>query len=208
MATSKQAKKLLEIFEDVDTDPMQDILGSGVLAIVRDKPALHELICGVARGTHEIKPIDHVIDLSALARLPFDGATLEVHRGSGIAKLERRGDDLYLDGKKINLFLSKKQKVGSIGGHDLRKEVEKRGDNVSAKVLDYLVDHPELWPESWKKDKGGNTVYVFFWDDIFRRSGGGFCVRCGCWGGGRVVSGCYWLGSGWDGSDPAASLAS
>lgn len=168
-------------------------------------------ILGVIRGTHQITLIDHVIDLSSPARLPFNVATvatLEVHRGEGIVKLERRGDDLYLDGKKINIFLSKKQKGGSIGGHDLRKELEKRGDNVSAKVLDYLVDHPELWPESWKKDKGGNTNYVFFWDDIFRDSGGNLYVRFGCWDEGKVVSDCHWLDRGWDNNNPAASLAS
>ena len=201
-------KKLVDIFADLDEERMQAILGSGVLTDIRDDRLALDDVRKVALRIAEIKPIDHVIDLSSPARLPFIGATLEVHRGSGIVKLERRGDDLYLDGKKINLFLSKKQKGGSIGGHDLRKELEKRGDNVSAKVLDHLVDHPELWPESWKKDKDCKTIYIFFWDDIFRDSDGGLFVRFGCWRGGKVVSNYVWLGHGWFGYSPSASLAS
>lgn len=177
------------------------------LAHSEDKMAL---ILGVLRGTHEVKPIDHVIDLGSLCKLPFDGAERMSPPKSGVVKLERRGDTLYLDGKPLNLFLSRKQKNGNvIGGHDLRKELEKRGGNVSAKVLDHLVAHPELWPESWKKDAQGNTVYVFFWDDIFRSPARGrLCVRVGFWRDGRVVSDFGWLDGGWGGNDPAASSAS
>ena len=167
-------------------------------------------ILGVLRGTHEIKPVDHVIDLDSSARLPFDGAVLEMHRGAGVVKLEKRDDVLYLGGKPLDLFLSHKQTNGKVvEGHELRKELEKRGNNVSAKVLDHLVDHPELWPEKWKKDDQGNTIYVFFWDDIFRRpSLDSLFVRYGYWNEGKVVSSCGWLGNDWDSNDPAASTAS
>jgi hypothetical protein len=162
---------------------------------------------GVLRGTHEIKPIDHVIDLSAPARLPFNFATNEVHHGDGVVKLERREDDLYLGGKKISLFLSKKQQPGgSVDGYDLRKELEKRDGNLSAKVLDYLVDHPEFWPESWKKDKYGKTIRVFFWNDIFRSLDGDPCVRYGIWSDGKVLSHHHWLEHDWTSNDPTASL--
>lgn len=163
---------------------------------------------GVLRGTHEIRVIEHVIDLSVPCALPFNGAERVSPAKSGIVRLERRGDDLYLDGRKVNLFLSEAQKAGSQVGYDLRKEVEARGGNASAKVLDYLVEHPNLWPEHWKKDDQGRTVYVLFWDDIFRGpSVGRLCVRYGCWRGGRVVSDYGWLGGDWRGSGPAASLA-
>ena len=160
-------------------------------------------ILGVLHGTHEIKPIDHVIDLGSPARLPFDGAVLEVHRGAGIVKLERRGDDLCLNGKPLGLFFSRKQKNGKmVEGHTLRKELEKRGGNVSAKVLDYLVEHPELYPENWKKDS------QVFWDDIFRDpSDGDLCVRCGCWSEGKVISSYRWLDGAWLVNLPAASSA-
>lgn len=164
----------------------------------------------VLRGTHEIRPIDHIVDLAVPCKLPFTGAERVSPAKTGVVKLERRDDDLYLNGKKINLFISEKQKGDkAIGGHDFRKELEARGGNVSAKVLDHLVDYPQMWPESWKKDDQGNTIYVYFWDDIFRSpSRGGLYVRYGCWHGGRVVSNYDWLGSGWHSNDPSASVAS
>lgn len=164
---------------------------------------------GVIRGTHEIRPINHMIDLSVPCKLPFPEALSFSPVKTGIVKLERRGDDLCLDGKKIELFLSEKQKGGSyIVGHDLWNELEARGGNLSASVLDHLEAHPELWPESWKKDAQGNTIYVFFWDDIFRLSDGYLHVRYGGWVGGKVVSYFYWLDNLWDVRGPAASLAS
>lgn len=167
-------------------------------------------ILGVLHGTHEIRPIDYVIDFNSPARLPFNGAVLEVHRGTGIVKLEKKADGLYLDGKKLTLFLSKKQKKGGvIEGNKLRIELEKRGKNVGAKLLDHFVEHPEMWPEEWKKDDQGNTLYVFFWDDIFRNPAcGDLYVRCGCWRGGEVISGYDWLGDDWRGRSPAVSSVS
>jgi hypothetical protein len=166
-------------------------------------------ILGVLLGTHEIKlKIGHMVDLSSPSKLPFVEAKLEVHRGNGVVKLEKRNGGLYLNGKKIRLFRSEGQTNGQVvGGHDLRKELEARGSNVSAKVLDYLAEHPELWPESWKKDSQGNVVFVYFWDDIFRSpSNGSLYVRYGFWSGGRVLSGYFWLGHDWGGHYPAASL--
>ncbi|HEY4528415.1 MAG TPA: hypothetical protein VJJ48_01130, partial [Candidatus Paceibacterota bacterium] len=145
---------------------------------------------GVLRGTHEIRPMDHVIDLSAPCNLPFDSAERVSPAKTGIVKLEKRDDDLYLDGKKIDLFRSAGQQGDSyIVGHELRKELEGKGGNVGGSILDKCVEHSELWPDSWKKDANGNTLNVFFWDDIFRDPSDGFlCVRCGYWSDGRVVS--------------------
>ncbi len=159
---------------------------------------------GVVLGAFEV-----LIDLSVPCKLSFNEAEWVSLAKSSVVKLERRGNDLYLDGKKINLFFSEKQKSGIHGGHDLRKELEARGGNVSASILDKCVENPALWPESWKKNDQGNTMYVYFWDDIFRHPTDGYlCVRCGCWGGGRVVSGCGWLVDDWLSDSPSASLAS
>lgn len=194
-------KELSDGFEEDGFTPeeVKSILSRGRLREFR----------GVIRGTHEIRPIDHIIDLAVPCKLPFKGAERVSSAKSGIVKLERRGDDLYIDSKKIELFLSKKQKGGSyIVGHDLRKELEARGGNLSGSVLDHLEAHPELWPEPWKKDDQGNTIYVFFWDDIFRNSGGSLYVRCGYWDEGGVVSHCSWLDDGWYRRSPSASVAS
>jgi hypothetical protein len=73
-------------------------------------------------------------------------------------------------------------------------------------VLDHLVECPEDWPESWKKDNQRNTTYVYFWDDIFERPlFGNLYVRYGSWRGGKVVSGCFCLDNRLFGIDRAAS---
>ncbi len=166
-------------------------------------------VLGVIRGTHEIRPIEHAFDLAIPCRLPFNGAERVSPAKSGVVKLEKRGDDLYLNGKRIELWLSDRQKNGGrVVGHELRIEREKLGGNLSAKILDYLEEHPELWPESWKKDAGGNTIYIYFWDDIFRYpASDSLYVRYGYWCGGRVVSDSHWLDSDWPRRNPAASLA-
>lgn len=160
--------------------------------------------------SHTSDLLKRVIDFSIPCKLPFNGAERVKSAKPDLVELEKRGEDLCLDGVKLELVLSKKQQSGKvIGGHDLRTELEARGGNVGAKILDECVETPALWPEAWKKDAQGNTIYVFFWDDIFRRPArGNLCVRGGCWRGGRVVSDCYWLDDDWRGRNPAASRAS
>jgi hypothetical protein len=120
---------------------------------------------------------------------PFvpNGWTVEEHRKGGLWKWNPR----------ISLYLSKKQKKGSIGGHDLRKELS--GQPVlNANVLDYLFAHPELIPEEWK------GKLVFFWGTIYRNSDGYLYVRCLGWDGSRWRWGHYWLGGGFGSRNPAA----
>ncbi len=157
-------------------------------------------------ATPESGPV-YMIDLSVPCKLPFKGAERISPAKSGVVKLERRGEDLVLDGKKIELLLSEKQKgEGRVIGHDLHKELDqKKVGQCGGSVLDHLVAHPELWPESWKKDAQGNTVYVFFWGDIFQAPGGYLYVRCGHWSAGKVVAGSRWLGHNWESCHPAAA---
>ena len=156
-----------------------------------------------------LSALEVLIDLSAPCKLPFDGAERVSPTKSGVVKLERRGDDLYLNDKKIELFRSSGQQGDRyIVGHELRKELEAKGGQISASILDKCVENPALWPESWKKDDQDNTIYVFFWDDIFRDSNGDLFVRYGYWVGGEVVSNCRWLGRDWGSRHPSASLAS
>lgn len=164
------------------------------------------------RGNVTITVIKHTIDLAKPPQLPFDNAEVVKHEGKGIVEIELRSDDnLYIDGKKVVLHLSERQTGDKrVVGHELRKELED-GKQVllNSNVLDYLYDHPELFPEHWKKDGNGETRYIFFWGSIFRGpSGGDLCVRCLCWGDGRLDRSCSGLGSGWDRQDPSASLAS
>ena len=164
-------------------------------------------VLAVRRGTHEIRALEHALDLTTTPALPFSRAEIIEHNGTGVVRLERRGDNLYLDGKKVELHLSPKQKKGRIGGHDLRTYLEGR-PVLNAAVLDYLLAHPELIPESWKRDEADNTRYIFFWGTIYRGADGNLYVRFLCWSGGRWVSDCSWLVSDWRANCLSAVLAS
>ena len=133
-----------------------------------------------------------IIDTDKQPKIPFDGWTVESHTGMG--KLEWNPEN-------VELHLEPEQKNRFIEGNELRKRLEGK-PVLNATVLDYLLDHQELIPDSWKEK------YVYFWGTIFRYASGDLCVECLCWGGSRWVWNDDWLGSDWDSGDPAASLKS
>jgi hypothetical protein len=154
---------------------------------------------------------NHVIDFEARPFVPEDlDWKVESHQKthSGTVALTRDGDNLFLDGKKIEFFLSPNQAEGkSIKGDKLRKELEGK-PVLNANVLDYLLAHPELIPESWKVDEKGRTRYIFFWGTIYRNSGGDLFARSLLWVNGRWDWSYGWFELEWDVSIPAAVLAS
>jgi len=140
--------------------------------------------------------------------LPFDGAQIEFQIGNGWVKVEKRGDGLYVDGRKVILHQSKRQKDGNvIQGHEFREELSGK-PVLHPNIMDALLEYPSFIPEDWKKDENGNTRFIFFWAVIFRGAVGGLFVRYFCWGDGRWGRGCDWLDDDWGGDDPAALLAS
>jgi len=144
----------------------------------------------VIKGQAEIKMLEHLIDCDSVP-FPSDGWSVEEHKKGGTFKFNP---------EKVSLYLSKKQKKGSIEGNDLRKELANR-QTLNANVLDYLLAHPELIPEEWK---GKN---IFFWGTIYRDSDGSLYVRCLSWRGSKWGWDCYWLDCGFN-SDCPAALAS
>ena len=117
----------------------------------------------------------HVVDLGADPFLPDDWKVEEQQKGK-VAKLERKGDDIYLDGKKIKFWLSSEQKRAPIAGNILRMKLEGK-PVLNANMLDHLLKNPQLIPGPWKKDENGNTRYIFFWGTIYRTSDGDFASR-------------------------------
>ena len=160
----------------------------------------------VMLGLAEIKPVEHTVDLGADPFLPASWK-VEEHQKGKVAKLERKGDGLYLEGKKIEFYLPKKQERGCIEDNDLRKELAKM-PVLNANVLDYLLKNTRLIPEEWKKDEKGNTPCIFFWGTIYRLSGGHLRVRDLYWHDGGWDWGCGWLDNDWLSRCPAAVSAS
>lgn len=106
----------------------------------------------------------YIVDLDADPFCP-DGWTVDEHR---------KGGQMEWDRTKVALYLSAGQQDGKwIKGDKLRMELKEK-PVFNACLLDHLLAHPELIPESWK----GKAV--FFWGTIYRsRSpGGDLDVRC------------------------------
>jgi len=129
----------------------------------------------------------NLIDCDSAPFIP-KGWLLEEHRRNGFFEF---------DPAKISLYLSRKQKIGSIGGHDLRKDLSDK-PVMNANVLDYLLAHPEIIPEEWK------NKYIFFWGTIYRYSDGSLYVRCLDWVGSGWGWHYVWLDLGFNSDGPAA----
>lgn len=131
--------------------------------------------------------LGHLIDCDAAPFIP-NGWSVEEHK---------KGGHLKFDPAKVFLYLSKKQKKKSIGGYDLREELSGK-PVMNANVLDYLLAHQELIPESWKGE------LIFFWGTIYRYYIGHLGVRCLGWSGSRWYWCHVWLGGNFDADYPAA----
>lgn len=141
-------------------------------------------------GKASIAYPEHLIDTDAQPFVP-SGMKLVSHVGYGLWKWAP---------ELIQLFLSKEQERNYQEGNKLRKVIEALKGKIilNANVLDYLLAHPELIPESWK------GKLVFFWGTIFRDANGELCVRCLRWSGSGWYWFCCWLGSNFYSGDPAA----
>jgi hypothetical protein len=106
----------------------------------------------VIEGYAEIRPRAFEINLEMPPVFPkHQGAKFELkeHNGAGIVTLTREGSRLFLDGKKINLFVWKGQRKGCLTG-----EIEKavKGMKVlNASVAAFLGRHQFLIPPEWNR---------------------------------------------------------
>lgn len=148
------------------------------------------------------------VNLDAPPKLPFDGAEVKENAGGGWVKVERRKTGLYVNGKKIVLHLDEGQKDGKVMVGTKLKEALTGKSVEHPNILDALMEHTHLIPDDWKQDGQGRTIYIFFWAVVFRHRGGFLYVRCLYWDFGAWQTDCGWLGSGWDGRNPAAVRAS
>ena len=163
------------------------------------------------RDNVKVTFVKHAIDLTKPPRLPLEDAEVIKHEGKGVVEIELRSDGLYIDGQEVVLHLSERQLDDKpIASNELRKELE-GGEQVllNSNVLDYLYDHPELFPEHWKKDKNGETRYIFFWGSIFRgQASGDLCVCYLFWNDGDLNRDYVWFDHDWNHQNPSASVAS
>lgn len=158
--------------------------------IIEGKSAQH---LSVINGMAKIKCIEYLIDTDAAPFIPV-GWSVRKHMVDGL---------WIWNPNSVELFLSRRQKKDYEIGTDLLKVISSQEGKriLNANVLDYLLAHPELIPESWR----GKSV--FFWGTIYRILGGECYVRYLFWDGLKWSWDCYWLGARFDASNPAAFIS-
>jgi hypothetical protein len=82
--------------------------------------------------------------------------------------IEKRGDDLYLDGRKIFL-LNRRSLWGDTTPEPLTEQTVGTLDKLVGgravlgdDVLDHLLRHPRIIPKSWRRSKQGENLMIFF----------------------------------------------
>jgi hypothetical protein len=146
------------------------------------------------------------VNLDAPPKLPFDRAKVEWSEGSGWVTVERRGDDLFVDGQKVVFHLVEAQKTGSVQGYELRTQLQGQR-TLHPNIMDALFGNHHLLPESWKMDEQGRSRFIFFWAVGYCSSSGSLYVRSMYWSRGACHRNDLWLGSHWDVQHPAAVLS-
>jgi hypothetical protein len=104
---------------------------------------------------------EHTIDLDADPFVPVPW-TVETHR---------KGGQLEWNPDTVTLFLTPYQRfVGGVRGEALLEEIAHK-PVINANMLDWLLAHPHLIPESWEWND------VVFWGTIYSDRDGRLYVR-------------------------------
>jgi hypothetical protein len=84
-------------------------------------------------------------------RIPLGkGWGIKEHHGGDVVTIEKRSpNDLYIGGKKVVLYRTKRE-VAS--GHTLKHELQGQ-PILNANVFDFLWDNKQFIPEDWKRDR-------------------------------------------------------
>lgn len=127
------------------------------------------------RGGYDMSN-EHVVDCDVMPEILFRKDKDE-HRKMGKMLLEKRNGKLYANGREVIRHLLENQQERK--GYKSYQEMSQK-TVLNLCILDYLLKHPELIPEEWKK---GET---YFLGTIFRDSNGF-----------RSVAYLTWYGSTW-----------
>ncbi len=147
------------------------------------------------------------VNLGATPRMPFDSAVLVSHLGDGWTLLELRRGSLYIDGHKVKLYLSKRQRgSGFLTGYELCEELTNK-PVLNANVLDALYENVHMIPADWKKDERGNIRFIYFLATRYSDRSGCEYVRYLYFSDDGWHRDCHWLDSGWSSRQPTAVLA-
>ncbi len=116
---------------------------------------------------------------------------------------------LVWDPAKIEFAFSLNQRTGMVLGTELARYLAWK-ELLRANVLDYLLAHPEIIPNSWKEYRPPKCrlvgCYIYFWGTIYQDKDGDLFVRCLHYDGHDCMGSCRWLGREFGNRSPAAVL--
>lgn len=127
------------------------------------------------------------------------GRTIARHVGKGV---------LELDPSKLRLHTPLSfRDPQPFNALKVYKELKKeRIPVLNACVLDYLLAHPELIPESWKQNENFSVRYIYFMDTFYQRLDNSIGVRFLYWRGGIWGCGLRFINEDWYYEDSIAFL--
>ena len=137
-----------------------------------------------------------LVNLDADPLLPFAEAKIVTNARGGWVKVQLRKDGhLYIDEKRVDFYLSEKQKSGTHRGYDLKDELTaKRIPVLHPNIMDALIDHaPHLIPDELKADENGTIRYTFWWAVVYGSASGHQYVRYCSFDGGAWQRYYCWL---------------
>lgn len=98
------------------------------------------------------------VNLDTIPVFPFPSAIMEEHKKGGQVIIEKRADDLYIDGVKV--FCDCREDPPYSGSYYITWGPGGKKP-MNACILDFLMEYQEFIPENWK----GHTIP--FMDTIF-----------------------------------------
>jgi hypothetical protein len=117
------------------------------------------------------------IDTDAMPKYLAQYSTrIQEHVGMGRVTLERRGDDLFVNGRRVILHQSETQRKEGVRGRLLHEELMMK-TVLNACFLEFLYENESFIPDSWKQDGDGCSLNIVFRGTIYGRDFGGEFVQ-------------------------------
>ncbi len=141
------------------------------------------------------------VNLTGFPPLPVLGdMDTKWNKGSGWVTVERRADDLYVDGARVELFLTVEQAAGEVYGHDLHGQLRGGGSKtLHPNIAAALQECPDLIPPAWTRpDDQGKAPLICFWEAAFQDGAGDVYICCLTCSEGRPHLACCMLDDNWD----------
>ena len=118
--------------------------------------------------------------------------------------IENQSMVIRFEPSKFELYLTKTQRKGLAINGVILNEIVNTKKILNANVLSELMVRQNLIPETWKKDKYGNTRYILFWGTIYSSSDNCLYVRNLYWKGEQWCSECCWVNDYFDSNNYVA----